>query len=218
MVNWRLKEPVSALTHLAGALLSVVGLVLLMVQATRYGTAWHVVSFAVFGASLILLYGASAAYHWARASERVGAILKRLDHMMIFVLIAGTYTPFCLLPLRGPWGWALFGTIWGLAVAGIVLKACWPDAPRWLSTGIYVLMGWMIVVALVPLLRTTPAGTVGWLVAGGVAYTVGAVIYATEWPNPVPRWFGFHEIWHLFVMAGSFGHYWAVFRYMILVG
>lgn len=211
---WKqLREPVSGLTHGAGALLSVVGLVVLVVYGVLHGTVWHVVAYAVFGASLILLYTASALYHLLPVSERGIRALKRLDHMMIYVLIAGTYTPFCLIPLRGAWGWGLLAGIWGLAAGGIILKAVWLPAPRWLSTTFYVLMGWLVLVAAAPLARALPPGGLGWLVAGGVIYTLGAVIYGARWPNIRPG-FGFHEIWHLFVMAGSFSHYWAVLRYV----
>lgn len=216
MVWKKLREPVSGLTHLAGALLSVAGLVQLTYVAAVRGTVWHVVSFAIFGASLILLYTASALYHLLPLSPRGQQALRRVDHMMIYVLIAGTYTPFCLVPLRGVWGWSLLAGVWVLAVAGIVVKAFWLHAPRWLSTGFYLGMGWLVLIALGPLLRTVPAGVVPWLIAGGAFYSVGAVVYATRWPNFVPRVFGFHELWHLFVMAGSFSHWLAVFRFLPL--
>jgi len=210
----RLREPVSGLTHLAGALLSVAGLAVLVNSAALQGTAWRVGSFAAFGTSLILLYTASALYHLLPLSERGTRALRRVDHMMIFVLIAGTYTPFCLVPLRGPWGWSLFGAVWGLAVAGLFLALFWIDAPRWITTAVYLAMGWAVVVAVFPLLRTVPSGGLAWMLAGGLFYSGGAVIYALKRPNPLPGVFGFHEIWHLFVMAGSFSHFWAILRYV----
>ena len=213
-MRFRLRDPVSGLTHLVGALASVVGLIVLVYRAVHQGTAWHVVSFAIFGASLILLYSASALYHLLPLSEQGTRTLRRIDHIMIFVLIAGTYTPFCLLPLRGAWGWSLFGAAWGLAVAGLVMTIFWLDAPRWISTAVYLAMGWVVVVAILPLLRTVPYGGLIWLMAGGLFYSGGAVIYAIKRPNPFPGVFGFHEIWHLFVMAGSFSHFWAIFRYV----
>jgi hemolysin III len=209
-----LRDPISALTHFVGALLSVAGLVLLIRAAIARGTPWHVASFAIFGASLILLYSASAVYHWLPVPERVHRILRRVDHTMIFVLIAGSYTPFCLVPLRGAWGWSLFGVAWTVAAAGVILSILWIEAPRWLYTGLYVAMGWMIVVAIAPLIRSVPAGGMAWFAAGGLFYTVGAAMYAFKWPNPFPKVFGFHEIWHLFVMAGSFSHFWVVLRYL----
>lgn len=208
----RLKDPGSAITHLIGAVLSVMGLVALVTLAARRGTPWHVVSFSVFGASLVLLYTASTLYHSLRVPPRAAVALRKLDHSMIFVLIAGTYTPFTLLPLRGPWGWSLLGVAWGVAVLGIVVKLFWLDAPRWLYTTVYVLMGWMVVVALGPLVRAAPLPATIWLGVGGLFYTLGAALYASRWPNPWPGKFGFHEIWHLFVLAGSVAHFAAVLQ------
>lgn len=213
-MKWRPRDPISALTHLVGALLSVAGLILLVYRGATTGTAWHVVSFSIFGASLILLYTASTLYHWLQVSEEARRVLRRIDHMMIFVLIAGTYTPILLVPLRGAWGWSLFGVIWGLALAGLVLKIFWLEAPRWLNTLLYIGMGWLVVVAAVPLVNRVPPPGLIWLLAGGLFYTAGAVLYALKWPNPFPRVFGFHEIWHLFVMAGSFSHFWSIFRHL----
>ncbi len=206
----RLKDPASALTHLVGALLSVAGLAVLLYKAITQGTTWHLVSFAIFGVSLILLYSASTVYHSLRVSPQATLRLRKLDHMMIFMLIAGTYTPFCLVPLRGPWGWSLLGAIWGCATVGMGVKLFWMGAPRWLSTAFYVLMGWAVVVAAYPLAKSLGQGSLAWLVAGGLAYTVGAVFYALKWPNPWPGKFGFHETWHLLVMAGSAAHFAAV--------
>lgn len=211
----RLKDPVSGLTHLAAALLSVAALVLLVYYAVRVGTAWHVVAFAIFGASLILLYTASSLYHLLPLSERGTRILRRLDHIMIFLLIAGTYTPVCLVPLRGGWGWSLLVTVWTLALAGVFLKLFWLQAPRWLSTGIYLFMGWLIVIAIWPLVQNMPLGALVWMGIGGLFYTVGAVIYGLKRPNIIPGVFGFHEIFHIFVMAGSFSHFWMMLHYIL---
>lgn len=210
----KLKDPVSGLTHLAGALLAVAGLVALIHVAADRGSAVRMVAFVIFGAALILLYTASAVYHLVRASGRGGRMLRRLDHMMIFILIAGSYTPFCLVSLRGAWGWALLGSIWGLAVAGVFMKIFWLEAPRWLSTGIYVAMGWAIVAASYPLVHAVSLDGLAWLFIGGLFYSVGAALYATKWPNPLPNIFGFHEIWHIFVMAGSLSHFFAVLHYV----
>jgi len=215
-VKWKVKDPVSGLTHLVGALLSVAALVVLVCVAAREGTPWHVVSFAVFGASLILLYTASTLYHLVPLRERATRALRRVDHMMIYVLIAGTYTPISLVALRGAWGWSLLGSIWGMAVLGVIMKIFWLNAPRWLSTLIYIVMGWLIVIAFPPLLRSVPLSGIGWLVAGGILYTAGAVIYGIKKPNIV-KGFGFHEIFHLFVMAGSYGHFWLMYRYILHV-
>lgn len=206
----RLKDPASALTHFLGALLSAVGLGVLISRALAAGTVWHLVSFPIFGAGLLLLYTASTLYHSLRLPPGPTATLRRLDHIMVFVLIAASYTPFCLLPLRGPWGWSLFGTVWGLAAAGAVLKLLWLDAPRWVSVGFYLAMGWLVVVAVYPLAKTAPPASLAWLAAGGLFYTVGAVGYAIKWPSPWPGRFGFHDVWHLFVMGGSLSHFAAV--------
>lgn len=220
-MNWmvrfyrKLRDPVSGLTHAAGLFLSIAGLVLLVTYAALDEKPWHIVSFSIFGMSLILLYTASSLYHLLPVGERTIAILRRIDHIMIYVLIAGTYTPVCLVALRGPWGWSLFGTVWGLALGGIFLKLFWMSAPRWFSTVIYLGMGWLVVIALAPLIDVMPPGGVIWLSIGGMFYTVGAVIYAVKKPNIIPGVFGFHELWHLFVMAGSFSHFWVMLRYIL---
>ena len=210
----RIKDPISSLTHLLGAVISIPLTVILIVQSARHATAWHVVSFSIFGAAMLLLYTASAAYHMLPISDAAQNILRRIDHMMIFVLIAGTYTPICLLPLRGAWGYTLLGLVWGIAAAGIVLKALWLEAPRWLSTAIYVLMGWIVVIAMYPLVQSVAANSLWLLFAGGVTYTIGAVIYALKKPYFHFRYFGFHELFHLFVMGGSAFH--AVFMFRLI--
>lgn len=207
-----MREPVNASTHLAGALLSAVGLVLLVRAALLNGSTYDLVSFTIFGLSLILLYLASGLYHGLRLSERGQLTMRKLDHLSIFLLIAGTYTPFCLGPLRGPWGWGMLAAVWGLAVLGSGVKLLWMGAPRWLSVSFYVVMGWLVVAAFYPLVQAAPPASVAWLVAGGLIYTLGAVVYATKRPNPLPAHFGFHEIWHLFVLAGSLSHFVAVFQ------
>jgi hemolysin III len=213
----KLREPVSGLTHFAGLLLSITALVLLVVYAAIEGTPWHIVAFAIFGTSLILLYGASSMYHLLSLSPKGISILRRIDHIMIFILIAGTYTPVCLVPLRGAWGWSLFGVIWGIAIAGIFQALFWINAPRWLSTLIYLVMGWLVVVAFYPLLQSIPTGGIFWFALGGFFYTLGAVIYGIKKPNPIPGIFGFHEIWHLFVMSGSFCHFWALLIFILIL-
>jgi len=199
-----LKDPVSALTHLLGVILSIIGTIILLQQSNypldRLGLA-------IFGGSLICLYSASTIYHALDVSAETNLILRKIDHAMIYVLIAGTYTPVCLIALTGGWGTALLIAIWTIAAAGIGLTLLWFAAPRWLTTSIYVLMGWLVVIATVPIQQTL--GTVGlvWLIAGGIFYTIGAVIYGTKRPNITFAMFGFHEIFHLFVLGGSFCHY-----------
>lgn len=212
----KLRDPVSGLTHLLGVVLSVIGAAVLIVGAVRGATVWHIVAFSVFGASLLLLYTASTLYHLLPLSERGTAILRRIDHIMIFVLIAGTYTPICLIALRGFWGWLLLGVIWAVALLGLVMKLVWFDAPRWLYTSFYVLMG-LIVVGFLPLLvHLIPAAAIEWIIAGGVLYIIGAVIYGTKLPAlNFSKAFGFHEIFHLFVLGGSFCHYWVMYRFLL---
>ncbi|MDP2505712.1 hemolysin III family protein [Oceanobacter sp. 3_MG-2023] len=204
------REPVSGFSHLAGALLSLVALYILYSRAAQYGNLWHIVSFSLFGITMLLMFASSALYHLVQGSGQTITRLKRLDHIAIFLLIAGTYTPFCLIPLHGPMGWWLFAIVWTLAGFGVVLKLVWITAPRWLSTLVYVAMGWLVVVAAQPAMERIPVDALLWLAAGGGFYTVGAMIYAFKWPNPWPDHLGFHEIWHLFVLAGVFCHFGAI--------
>jgi hemolysin III len=192
--------------------MSVAGLVFLIIKATGY-SIWHVVSLTTFGVSLILLYTASTVYHAVITSKRWEKLLRKIDHMMIFVLIAGSYTPICLLALRGPLGWSLFGSIWGLTIAGLVMKAVWLSAPRWLSTIIYAVMGWLICIAIVPFSQAVSSAGVGLLFGGGLFYSSGAVIYGLKWPNL--KGFGFHELFHVLVLGGSICHYIMMYRYLM---
>lgn len=210
----RLREPVNGLTHAAGGVLALVGLGVLLATAVSTGRLDQLVAFCVFGLSLIALYAASALYHLLPLSPSGVARLRRLDHMTIFVFIAGTYTPFCLLALDGGWRWGLLSLIWGLALCGVLLKLLWMDAPRWLSVALYLGMGWVAVIAAPALFRAMPLGGGAWVLAGGLVYSAGALVYGLKRPNPVPGVFGFHEVWHLFVIAGSACHFWAVLRYI----
>ena len=206
------REPVNGLTHAAGALLAVAGLVVLLDSATTEHKPVHVDAFAIYGVSLIMLYTASAFYHLIPVSERAITVLRRIDHVMIYILIAGTYTPVCLIALPELWGLSMLILIWTLAAAGILFSLFWIHAPRWLSTTVYVAMGWSAAVAIVPLIQSLPLEGLLWLLAGGIFYTGGAVMYALKKPNPFPSMIGFHEIWHLFVLAGSFSHFMMMLR------
>jgi hemolysin III len=197
------EEFANSVTHGIGLGLSVAGFAALLVLAIVRGGAWQIVSCAIYGVSLICVYASSTLYHGLR-SQRVKHILKVFDHSAIFLLIAGTYTPFLLVNLRGGWGWSLLGIVWGLAAAGIVLKFWFVDRYPILSTGGYVLMGWLALIALKPLLQAVPTIGLIWLLAGGLMYTLGVAFYA--WKR-IPY---NHVIWHLFVMAGSACHYFAV--------
>jgi len=211
----KMREPINALTHLIGDILSIIGLVFLLYYAVVRGTPWHIATFSVFGVSLILLYTASTLYHALNLSEKKIEILQKIDHMMIYILIAGTYTPVCLIALRGIWGWSLFASIWAIAIMGILFKIFWFNAPRGLSTLIYIVMGWLVVVAFVPLVNAISPKGLGWLVAGGVLYTVGGIIYGTKRPKINFELLGFHEIFHLFVLGGSMCHFWFMLHYIL---
>ncbi len=208
------RDPLSGLTHCIGAGLSIAGLVFLLSRPFGPFTTYHAVSFAIFGGGMILLYTFSTFYHWLPLSGKNRELFRKLDHMMIFVFIAASYTPVCLVILQGAWGWSIFGTVWGVTVSGIILKVFWLHAPRFLYTSIYLLMGWIIVIGIWPLSqKMDPAGLM-WMVIGGVFYSVGALIYAIKKPDPWPGLFGFHEIFHIFIMLGSVSHYWMVYRYV----
>lgn len=202
----------SALTHGAGAGLSVLGTVLLLLRAVRVGSAWHVVSFAVYCATMIGLYTASTLYHSVNTSERGRVALRKYDHVSIYFLIAGTYTPICLAALRGVWGWAIFGVIWALTLAGLVLTVRWITAPRWLTAGIYLFMGWLALAAVYPLRVIFPPEGFFWLFLGGALYTVGGIFYAVKWPGRKNPHFGCHEIFHVFIVLGSIAHYMMMYR------
>lgn len=181
-----LKDPASGLSHLVGAVLSVIGLAALLRVGIANHDVWQIVSFAIFGGSLILLYSASATYHLLNVSVRAEVVLRKLDHIMIFVLIAGTYTPICLIKLRGPAGYAMLTVVWSLAVAGVFFKVFYLNAPRWAYTGVYLLMGWMSLFIMVPLARAVGFRALLWLLVGGAFYSLGAVIYGLKKPNLIP--------------------------------
>ncbi len=208
------RDPISGLTHLAGAIFAIVALCILAAQAAIYGHVLHMVSFMIFGATMLLMFASSTVYHLIHASDDTIKWLKRVDHMAIFLLIAGTYTPICLVAVGGKTGWIMFTVVWSIALVGVFIKLVWIGAPRWLSTVFYILMGWLVV-AFYPVIDLIPADALRWITYGGLSYTFGAVIYATKWPNPWPKWFGFHEIWHLFVMGGAFCHFWAIAFHLV---
>lgn len=213
-----LREPINGFTHLAGAILALITLGALVGTATALGKERHAIAFLIFGLTLVGLYTSSALYHLLPLSARGVARLRRLDHIMIFALIAGTYTPFCLIALHGAWRWSLLGAAWGIAVAGILLKIVWIDAPVWLSTLLYLSQGWVALVAAPVLVRALPSSGLFWLAAGGAVYSIGAIIHALNRPTIRRGVFEAHELWHLFVLAGSGCHIWAVGRYLTPLG
>ncbi len=213
-------RPWSAITHGVGALLAAVGTVLLLVRSVLLGLdAWHIVSFAIYGASMICLYTASTLYHCVNTSVAGRMALRKYDHCSIALLIAGSYTPICLTVLRtqGPWGWIIFGVIWAMAIASCCLSLFWISSPRWFTSGVYLVMGWLAVVALYPLVRALPLPGMVSLLAGGLLYTVGGVLYAIKWPGRNNPRFGCHEIFHLFILAGSACHFWMMYQVICLM-
>ena len=193
----------NGITHGIGALLSVAGLVLLIIQAVRFGTAWHVVSYTIFGSTMFILYLSSTLYHSIQ-HQKAKIILRIIDHSAIFLLIAGTYTPFVLVTLRGAWGWSLFGIIWGLAITGIIFKCITIGRFRILSVFIYIAMGWLVVIAMPKIINALDRTSLVLLIAGGLSYTLGTVFYALR---RIPF---SHTVWHLFVLGGTVMHFFAV--------
>ncbi len=212
-LQWRTQsageEIANSISHGIGALIGVAALVLLVVFAAKNGNVWGVVSFSIFGSTLILLYTASTLYHAFRG-EKVKRFFKLMDHASIYLLIAGTYTPIMLTVMRGGWGWSLFGIIWGLAILGVLFKVLFIGRFKVVSVLIYLLMGWLIIIAFKPMLAAVPPGFIMWLFIGGGCYTLGVIFYA--W-----RTFPFHHmVWHLFVLGGSISHFFGLLFYIAL--
>jgi hemolysin III len=201
----KLREPVNGLTHFFTAIAAIIGLIVLLIVG--WGDAGRVISLLVYGISLILLFFASGFYHMVKGKPEVITRLRKFDHAAIYLLIAGTYTPLCWNMFTGFWKWGLLGIIWGLALVGIGVKIFFIKAPRWLTAGVYILMGWLAIIGIKEILAALPAGAVVWLLIGGIIYTIGAVIYITKKLDFVPGKFGFHEVWHIFVILGALSHY-----------
>ena len=211
-----IKEPGSAITHFIGMLMAIFAAVPLLIKAAHEPSRIYIISLAIYAASLILLYAASTSYHTFDISPKINTILKKIDHMMISVLIAGSYTPVCLIVLKGKTGIILLSIVWAIAIAGILIKAFWVYCPKWVSSVLYIGMGWTCVLAFTQILNNMSPAAFGWLLAGGIIYTVGGVIYALKLPvfNSRHRHFGSHEIFHLFVMGGSLCHYIVMYRFV----
>lgn len=210
------REPINGFTHLAGAILSFAGLLALVIKTTLTSpTIVDITAVIIFGISLVLLYSASATYHLVVASDKVISFLRKIDHSMIFILIAGSYTPFCLIALNGIEGWITFGIVSGIAICGVVFKMVWFNCPRWLSTSVYIGMGWISVFIVIPLYKSIALGGILLLLAGGISYTIGAIIYGLKPKALKFKNLGFHEIFHIFILIGSLCHYIAVFKYVI---
>lgn len=211
-----IREPGSAITHFIAMMLTVFAAAPLLVKSALSDTANMLPAMTIFILSMVLLYGASATYHSLNIGGRALRIFRKVDHMMIFVLIAGSYTPVCLIVLGGRMGYTLFAVVWGIAIAGMLLKACWVTCPKWFSSIIYIAMGWVCVFVFGPLWNTLPHNAFLWLLAGGIIYTIGGVIYALKLPlfNSRHTFFGSHEIFHLFVMGGSLCHFIFMYHYV----
>lgn len=209
-----LREPMNGFTHFVGVIFSIIALFLL---ANISKDSTHLISLSTFGLGLLLLYLTSTLYHWLKISEQGIKRLRQADHIMIFINIASTYTPVCLLALHNSYGTELLFAVWSVAVIGIIIKLFWMSAPRWLSTSIYLIMGWLAVIVIVPLFNVLPVFALIWLFAGGLFFTIGAVIYARKKPDPFPGILGFHEIFHLFVLLGSFSHFIMIYKYIAVL-
>lgn len=211
-ITRRVKDPFSGLSHAVGAVLSIAGLIALELMSV--GNPWHAVSFAIYGTSLILLYTASALTHSIRATPQIEWRLDQLDYMAIFVLIAGTYTPLCLGPLRGPWGWTLLAIEWALALAGIMSVIWMKHRAGAVRIALYIAMGWMVLICVGPLCKALPRPALLWLVTGGAIYSLGAIVFATNRPRLWPGRFAAHDLWHVMVLAGSACHFVLVARFV----
>ena len=208
-MNVRIKDPGSAITHFIGMMMAMFAATPLLIKAARQPDKIHMIALAIFISSMILLYAASTLYHTLDLSQKANKMLKKIDHMMIFVLIAGTYTPICIIALPQPLGARLLALVWGIALVGIVVKMFWVTCPKWFSSILYIGMGWTCVLAFTQILNSLSKAAFGWLLAGGIIYTIGGIIYALKLPifNAKHKYFGSHEIFHLFVMGGSICHF-----------
>lgn len=215
-MKFKLKDPGSAITHFIGMLIAIAAAAPLLLKASREPGVAHITALSVFILSMILLYASSTIYHTLDISPKINKLLRKMDHMMIFILIAGTYTPVCMVVLGDRTGFALLALVWGIALAGILIKACWITCPKWFSSVIYIAMGWVCVLAFSKLVNAMTPAAFGWLLAGGIIYTVGGVIYALKLPifNSRHKNFGSHEIFHLFVMGGSLCHYVMMYHFV----
>lgn len=212
-----IKEPGSAITHFIGMLMAIFAAIPLLIKAAHEPSKIYVISLAIYAASLILLYAASTTYHTFDFSEKVNTVLKKIDHMMIFILIAGSYTPICLLVLNQRTGRILLALVWGVAIVGILIKAFWVFCPKWVSSVLYIGMGWLCVIAFTQILNNLSRPAFIWLLAGGIIYTIGGIIYALKLPifNSKHKNFGSHEIFHLFVMGGSACHFVLMYAFLL---
>ena len=208
-------RPWSAITHGVGAVLGALATLVLVTGSAHMGSMWKLVSLAIYGLSMAALYTASTLYHCVNTTVAGRVALRKLDHTSIYFLIAGSYTPVCLIALRGAWGWSLFGIIWALAAAGLVMSLVWINCPRIVTSTIYIAMGWLAIFAIYPLWQVLGLRGVAWLLAGGILYTVGGVLYALKWPGRDNPRFGCHEVFHVFILLGSIAHFVMMYRVLL---
>jgi hemolysin III len=209
----KFKEPVNGFTHLGAAIAAAIGSIVLLVL--ERGDPQKFVAILIYGLSLVLMFSASATYHLIPANPQMEKRLRKLDHAAIYLLIAGTYTPICLTFFTGFWRWGLLGIVWGFALVGILVKMFVMNAPRWVTAGIYLIMGWLAVFAIQQIITSMPPAAMFWLIAGGLFFTLGAIIYITKKMDFFPGVFGFHEVWHIFVILGCLSHFILVARYIV---
>ena len=214
MLNLKLREPISALTHLLAGVFSFFGLITLVYFG--WGDLQKIITFSIYGISLILMFTASGTYHMVIARDSIILNLRKLDHSAIYLLIAGTYTPICVYFFNGFWQYGMLILIWSLAIIGIVVKLFVINAPRWINAGVYLIMGWLAIMGIQEILRTMPTAAIIWLVLGGLFYSVGAIIYITKFLDFFPGKFGFHEVWHIFVILGALSHYLVILKFIAL--
>ena len=204
-MNLKFREPVNALTHLSTAAVAAIGTILLLIFGQ--GNLVIKISLLIYGISLVLMFSASGIYHSIVAETKVIQRLRKLDHSAIYLLIAGSYTPICLYFFQGFWQWGMLAIIWGFGLIGIIVKLFVINAPRWITAGVYLVMGWLSVMAVQEIIRTMPPAAIFWLITGGLFYSIGAIIYITKKMDIIPGVFGFHEVWHIFVILGALSHF-----------
>jgi hemolysin III len=214
-LNSKFREPTSAITHLVAASISFIGLIVLIVLG--WGDFQKIIPFSIYGISLIMMFTASGTYHMVIARDSIILNLRKLDHSAIYLLIAGTYTPICIYFFSGFWQYGLLILIWSLAIIGIAVKLFIINSPRWITAGVYLVMGWLAIMGVQEILRTMPTAAIIWLVVGGLFYSLGAIIYITKFMDFFPGKFGFHEVWHIFVILGAFSHYYLILRFIAVM-
>ena len=207
------REPFNAFSHFLGAIIASAWLILLMIKGSDDPVSYQA-SFLIYGITVVLMFGSSAVYHTINVSKKKEELFRLFDHILIYVVIAGSYTPICAILLDGPWRFGMLLGIWLFALGGVIKKIFWLNAPRWFSTLMYLLMGWVSVLIFPKLWDLLPHWFSYWIIIGGLFYTIGAVIYATQKPDFLPDKFGFHELWHLFVMGGAFSHFYAIYHFL----